>query len=119
LDLITGWWGHKGSLNDNIALLMEKFGNKAVIVTRGANGAAVHYNGILHEHPGFRVKVADTVGSGDAFLAGFFHRLLQGDNAADALIFASALGAFVASQTGAWPEYSVKEVNELINVGVE
>jgi fructokinase len=116
LDLITGWWGVSHSLEDKIKMIKDKFNLNTVIVTRGAEGAAVHQEGVLYEHPGFRVKVADTVGSGDAFLAGFLHRLLQNDPADKALIFASALGALVASRTGGWPEYAVGEVNELIKL---
>jgi fructokinase len=60
------------------------------------------------------VDVVDTVGSGDAFLAGLLSRLLDNSTAEEALDFASRLGAFIATQRGACPEYQVENVNSFI-----
>jgi fructokinase len=58
----------------------------------------------------------DTVGSGDAFLAGLLSQLLNNACCEDALEFASRLGAFVATQRGACPEYDTEQVIELIQL---
>lgn len=116
LDLVSSWWGRYNSLEDKTKAISERFNIGTVIVTRGAEGAAVYQHDVLWQHPGFRVKVADTIGSGDAFLAGFLYRLLQEDPAEQALIFASALGALVASRNGGWPWYAVSEVDALIKL---
>jgi fructokinase len=59
-----------------------------------------HY---LHEHPGFRTTVADTVGAGDAFTAGLIHHYLRGAPLPVMNEAANRLGAWVASQRGATP----------------
>jgi fructokinase len=59
--------------------------------------------------------VADTVGSGDSFLAAFLFKLFEKKSIEEALIFASGLGAFIASKTGAWPPYEPSEIDLFIN----
>jgi|SRR6218665_278743 len=113
LELISSWWGFAGGLREQVKALQQRFGTETIVVTRGANGAAVWQADQLYEHPGFSVVVADTVGSGDAFLAGFLHQRRQGKAVNEALTFASAMGAFVASKSGAWPEYRVSEIDAL------
>src|SRR5580692_222596 len=51
---------------------------KLVCVTRGSGGSLVVSADERSEHPGFKVKVADTVGSGDAFAAALVHGYLRG-----------------------------------------
>lgn len=88
----------------------------AVCITRGAQGAAVYQDGVLHEVPGLPVTVADTVGAGDAFSAGFLFAYLKGRDVKTAAGFANQLGTFVASQAGAVPEYpeAIKQALERI-----
>ena len=62
----------------------------------------------------YAVSVADTVGSGDAFLAAIISKLIDKVSAEEALEFANALGAFVASCPGGCPEYETKNVIKLI-----
>jgi fructokinase len=57
--------------------------------------------------------VADTVGSGDAFLAAFLYKTREGASPEEQLRFANKLGAFIASKQGACPSYSLKEVMEM------
>ena len=52
-----------------------------------------------------KVKVADTVGAGDSFSAGFIMGLLNGKSLRDAHQQAVTIAAFVCTQKGAWPEY--------------
>jgi fructokinase len=55
------------------------------------------------EHPGFKVHVADTVGSGDAFTAGLVHEFLHGASLDLMNEVANLVGAWVASEVGAMP----------------
>ena len=55
-------------------------------------------------HPGFAVKVADTVGAGDAFTAALLYHALRGASLRAMNDAANRLGAWVASQDGAMPE---------------
>jgi fructokinase len=114
LELITGWFSSYKNEADRIKILQDKFKIPNIVVTRGSNGAVFCTNGNFYEHPGFTVNVADTVGSGDAFLAGLISKLSQGGSPAEALEFSSALGALIASYTGPCPMYDVKEIQNLI-----
>jgi len=49
------------------------------------------------------VKIADTVGAGDAFTATMLHHALRGSSLATINAAANRMGAWVASQEGAMP----------------
>ncbi len=115
LKLIAGRISTFTSIEDQIQLLQDHFQLPVLIVTKGEEGAIVNYNGYWHEHPGYRVTVADTIGSGDAFLAAFLGQIEQGNSPGEALVFACGLGALVASRPGGWPVYEIAEVYELMN----
>lgn len=79
------------------------YGLKLVCVTRGAQGSLLVSEFERHEHPGFRVQVADTVGAGDAFTAALVHHFLRGAGLAAMNEAANRIGAWVASCVGATP----------------
>jgi fructokinase len=110
LELITGWVSAYASVKDRIKSVSERFGIDTVVVTMGADGAMLYAGGIFYQHKGYAIRVADTVGAGDAFLAGFLKSLLDGASGDRALEFAGLMGAFVASHTGACPVYDEEEV---------
>lgn len=83
--------------------LAEEFGVKLVCVTRGHKGSLLVCDGKKDEHPGFTVKVADTVGAGDAFTAALVHHWLRRTPLEEMNLAANRLGAWVASQEGAMP----------------
>jgi fructokinase len=83
--------------------IVRRFPLTVVCVTRGANGSVLVDGAGVHEHGGFRVKVADTVGAGDAFTAGLVHELLRGSTLQAASGTANRMGAWVASKVGAMP----------------
>jgi fructokinase len=74
-----------------------------VCVTRGAGGSLLVTEADAVAHPGYRVRVADTVGSGDAFAAAMAHHWLRGAPLAAVSDAANRLGAYVATQVGATP----------------
>lgn len=112
LPLVAGWYTSLSTVNDQVKWLQDRFSISAIIVTRGGEGALVCKEGALATHQGYKVRVADTVGSGDAFLAAFLYKNQHGASAEESLEFANALAAFVASQTGACPPYT-KETADL------
>jgi len=111
LELVSSWFSNYTDMNDRINHLQDYFKIPTLIVTRGANGAVVNHNGETFSHSGYKVKVADTVGSGDSFLAAFLSKTIDGASPNEALTFACAIGALVASKHGAWPEYDVSDVD--------
>jgi fructokinase len=74
-----------------------------VAVTRGAHGSLLVTREEWHEHPGLPVKVADTIGAGDAFTAAMTHYLLRGARLATLNEAGNRWGAWVASNSGAMP----------------
>jgi len=115
LELITGWFAYYAGIEDRMRSISNQFSIPTMVVTMGADGAMLYTNGRFIEHRGFTVDVADTVGSGDAFLAGMLTKLLDSADSEAALEFASALGTFIATQRGACPDYNIEEINELIH----
>ena len=115
LHLIAGWFsGDLNSDEEKIKLLSNQFKIKTIIVTKGGDGAMLFMNGKFYYHPGYKVKVADTIGSGDSFLAAMISKLMDGASPEEALDFASALGAFIASRSGACPGYEINDVIALM-----
>ncbi|HTI94307.1 MAG TPA: carbohydrate kinase [Puia sp.] len=114
LELLTGWFSGYRSETERIEALQDQFHIPTIVLTKGSQGSLMNMNGIVYAHPGFRVDVADTVGSGDAFLAGLLYSFEQGISPPEAIEFASAMGALIASYAGSCPDYEKEEVRKLI-----
>jgi fructokinase len=95
-------FAHKNELS-SATRLIGAFELKMVCITRGGRGSLLVRDGDSSEHPGFRVTVADTVGSGDAFTAGLVHEYLRGSTMPRMNEVANRVGAWVASEVGAMP----------------
>ena len=83
--------------------LLREFGLRMVCVTLGAKGCVLRTPRKRVTSSGVKVKVADTVGAGDAFTAGLVNRLLRGRPLQEAADFANRIGAHVASKPGGMP----------------
>jgi fructokinase len=97
--------------------LREKFGTKLVCMTRGAKGALLVSADETSEHHGYRVHVADTVGSGDAFTAALVYHYLRHASVSTMNEAANRMGSWVASQTGATPprdEFHLEKVRSAV-----
>ncbi len=78
-------------------------GARAVVVTRGGDGADLHtVDGVTHIEP-FPVQPVDTTGAGDTFCGALCARLAAGDELVTALRFAAAAGALCTTAAGAVP----------------
>jgi fructokinase len=84
-------------------ILLQKFALRMICVTRGADGSVLITPEESHVHSGFKVKIADTVGAGDAFTAAMLHEVLRGAPLARINDTANRVGAWVASQRGGMP----------------
>ena len=100
------------SFEQNIKFIAEKTNTKHVCVTKGAFGAVLYYNGKFYYNSGYFIKVVDTVGAGDSFLASLLVKLLRGKSPQKALNYACAVGALVAGQEGANPKFSNTEIKK-------
>ena len=95
-----------GTSNEIISLLRARFQFKAVILTKGAEGASYFSDeGTFECKPVASSKAVSTVGCGDSFTATLISRLLHGDTPENAMITAEQVASFVSTQTGAMPEY--------------
>lgn len=90
---------------DCIESIFSKFGMNEILITKGSNGATYYNKNLTYEYPAYRISVADTIGSGDSFLAAFLAMKLAGEPLEVALDYAVAMGAFITAQSGACPEY--------------
>lgn len=81
------------------------FGLKAILLTLGARGAVLWRTGTeLLTVKAIPVDVVDTVGAGDAFLAGVLYGWVNDWEDAEALAFGSKMGAYVAGHRSATPD---------------
>lgn len=85
--------------------LVEHFDLVALVLTLGPHGARAWSEDEYAEVPGLLVRVRDTVGSGDAFIATFAMELARGRSLSTALYWANVAGAYVATQPGATPPF--------------
>jgi 2-dehydro-3-deoxygluconokinase len=84
---------------DDVRQAMEGI-RAGTVVVHGAEGAfAVDGSGV-HEEEGYEVDVVDTVGAGDAFVAGFLSGRLRGWETGECLRLANACGACAVTVPG-------------------
>ncbi|MGO4595138.1 sugar kinase [Leifsonia sp. 2TAF2] len=96
---------------------MRELGPSTAVLKRGALGSLASDGGALVEHPALRVPVVDTVGAGDAFVAGFLAGRLRGESLGDCLTTANACGAFACMGWGDWESMPRSEELELLGDG--
>ena len=115
IDFISSWLGTYPLTSDKMKAVTGKFDIETLVVTRGGDGAVMLTGGSFFEHPGFKVTVQDTVGSGDSFLAAIVSGLIRKHPPADIVQYACATGALVTSRKGGWPDYDLAEVRAIMN----
>lgn len=90
-------------------------GVKAVIATLGARGAAITTSSRRGIVEAFKVNVVDTVGAGDAFVAGLVTAIIEGKDLVEATRFANAVAALKITRMGAQSIPYRVEVEEFLN----
>lgn len=101
---------------------------KVVVFTKGPHGAELYVRGEQYHAPGYKVKVIDTTGAGDAFIGGFLFQLLDRNASLydleeilikyhnEILTFANASGSLTTTGKGAIDSIPEKEaIVRLIN----
>lgn len=110
LEIASGLGFNSVRLEENIQFISQKTNTPSVCVTLGKHGSLLLWDGKIYQHSGYPVKVSDTVGAGDSFLASLIAKLLSNKDPDEALDFASAVGAIVASKVGANPTISEADI---------
>lgn len=116
LELVQIMFG--GPLSNEVSqvkFIMEKFDVKEIIITKGESGASYYKNGKVYHMWGKEVKVKDTIGSGDSFLAAFIANHYLHETPENILKNAIAMGAFIATKKGGCPEYKLREYKDFRN----
>jgi fructokinase len=94
-------------------LLLNEYGLLLVSVTRGAMGSILVSRSQAVEHGGFRVKIADAIGAGDAFTACLAHYYLRGFSLEDLSDLANRFASWVATQRGATPPINASQLQDI------
>ncbi|MCB4799044.1 carbohydrate kinase family protein [Neotamlana laminarinivorans] len=102
------------SLEQNIRFIAEKTNTKSICVTKGRHGAILFLNNTFYYNSGYQIVVKDTVGAGDSFLASLINKLYKNQSPQDAIDFACAVGALVASKEGANPILKNDEITAIM-----
>ena len=103
-------------MEPQIHWLEKVTGAQTICITKGAKGALLKHQGQLVSHPGFRVRVVDTVGAGDSFLATLIASLLiKKESPKKAIAKACAVGALVASRAGGNCTITKDEIAKMID----
>ncbi|WP_031517781.1 sugar kinase [Streptomyces sp. NRRL F-5123] len=88
-----------------------------VVVTAGAAGAHCHTSGGSLFQPALPVTVVDSIGAGDAFVAGYLSAVLDALPHADRLARAAAAGACCVGAHGDWEGLPTREDLPLLRHG--
>jgi fructokinase len=108
------------NISDFCEEMLTKWSLEHCVVTLGEKGAfAMSAGGERVYVPGYKVKLVDSIGSGDAFSAGFVNKLLRGTSISEAGRFGNVLGALVATKEGATFPVTLDEINEFNNQNFE
>lgn len=84
------------------ACALARLGPRHAVVKRGELGYVACVDGELFDDAAVTVPVADPVGAGDAFVAGYLASWLDGASPAESLRAANLAGAFVVAVPGDW-----------------
>jgi fructokinase len=115
LAIISKWYNSETDFSEQIKSIQARFDIQTLIVSHGSQGAYCFENNVLYFQKAFKIAVKDTIGSGDAFLAGFLSEKMKGNDPQNCLKKACVMGAFVATKSGATPEITEGCLLELMN----
>jgi len=98
-------------------MVEDRWDIHTTVLTRGKEGASVYHGGRFIHVPVVDVQVADTVGAGDSFSAGFLFGYYHTGDIEKAAGLASQVSSFVASRSGAIPPYdeNIKKILKSIS----
>ena len=85
-----------------LAHRVSDLGPTQCIIKLGADGCVAVVDGLDYRQPAVRVNVVDSVGAGDAFVAGYVSELVAGAGVATRLQTAVRTGAFACLVPGDW-----------------
>lgn len=97
---------------ERAARTLESMGPRQVLITLGERGCLARIDGTMLEAPAPAVTVVDTVGAGDAFVAGYLAELMAGEPPTKRLATAVSAGALAVTSPGDWEGMPDREALE-------
>ena len=104
----------KGDETSLLLKILETFHLKLIALTRGAAGSRLITTSEHSDHPGYRVKIKDTVGAGDSFTAALAVGLLRDGELEKIHDYANRLASYVCGYRGAMPELTSELMQEAV-----
>lgn len=112
---IAGYFNSKyNNLEQNLHFVAAQTNTDKICVTKGEHGAVLFIDGKLFYNSGYQIKVKDTVGAGDSFLATLISQLLNTIEPQKALDTACGVGALVAQSEGANPKLKLNAIQDFV-----
>ncbi|MFC1558007.1 carbohydrate kinase [candidate division KSB1 bacterium] len=100
--------------------IINRYSLSCCLVTMNEKGAfAMSEDNQKVYVPGYKLKLQDSLGSGDAFTAGFIHNYLRGSSLKKSCEFGNILGAICATQKGATQPITREMIDTLQNTDSE
>lgn len=87
---------------DELAKNLHALGPSQAVIKQGPNGCTALIDGAEHHHTAVPIEAVDTVGAGDAFVAGYIAEYLHGRSPTQRLTTAITMGAFACLTPGDW-----------------
>jgi fructokinase len=113
--MIAGWYNKKCIKEEEaVDMLFNRFRMAEMVITKGSVGATYYTANYRYDYPAYPTVVADTIGSGDSFLAAFLAMKLSDQSVETTLDYAVAMGAFITAKPGACPPYSKFDFNRYL-----
>lgn len=100
-----------------LATRITALGATQAVIKLGADGCHALIDGAVHALPAVPIRPVDTVGAGDAFVAGYLAELLAGHPAETRLATAVRTGAFACLGPGDWESYPRRDELGLLDGG--
>lgn len=106
-----------GASAEQLARALAELGPSEAVVKLGARGALAIVDGDVVERNAVPVDAVDTVGAGDAFVAGYLAERMAGRDAGTRLDTAVRTGAFACLHPGDWEGAARREDLGLLDAG--
>ncbi|MFO7821859.1 MAG: carbohydrate kinase [Lentisphaeria bacterium] len=103
LPVLAAMFGMAGTIEEQLAALIEKYNLRLIAYTRGADGSIMMTPSETDAHPGLPGKAIDSVGAGDSFTAALCIQWLTKKPLKSINEFANRVATYVCSQAGATP----------------
>ena len=115
LSVISAMLEVKGPEEDQLKFLLTTYNLQLIALTKGVSGSLLYSGKEASRLKTPKVKVADTVGAGDAFTAALIISILNGLPLGTVHQNAVNVSAFVASRNGGMPDLSKKILDRFIS----